>query len=233
LQVSLTNKHLVTITGEQGVASIVRLQPLIALFEMSDNQAYALLSTGKVVDGFDQDQVVQSFAGLFKCSDAKALVYATSEKVIRKDIDKATGEKYSQQLRGIGLDVQLIARNAPEQEAAAANSELSLTPTETTPSASTHTPPISTATVDRDPRNRSEASDDIDDRDDDSPFLKAIIGPVVGAFIGALIWAMVMNFLDRELGIIALAVGGIVGYCASITRFNGSTAAVICALLVV
>ena len=64
-------------------------------------------------------------------------------------------------------------------------------------------------------------------------FLKAIIGPVVGAFIGALIWAMVMNFLDRELGIIALAVGGIVGYCASITRFNGSTAAVVCALLVV
>lgn len=202
---------------------------------MANNQAYVLLSTGNVVEGFDQDQVVKSFADLFNCAEDKALTFATSKKIIRKDIDKATGESYTQKLKDIGLDVQLIPRTPPAQEALAANSDLS--PAQVlAPAEATHSPPRSTATVDRDPRTRENPAKKIVEqdveRDNASPFFKAIMGPLLGAAIGAVLWAMILNGLGYEFALVAIVVGAIVGFGAMLTGFNGSTAGVICALLV-
>jgi len=97
---------------------------------MSDNQAFDLISTGKVCDGFDQEQVMQSFQELFNCSEAKARAYTTTKKVVRKEIDKDTGMSYGKTLKSIGLDVRLVPRKPPEAEPPAANGELSLAPVE-------------------------------------------------------------------------------------------------------
>lgn len=226
---------------------------------MSIEQAYDLFSTGKVVEGFEQDEVVKSFVDLFNCTEEKALAYATTKKIVRKKIDKATGDTYSQKLKSIGLDVHLMPRTPPEEEALAANSGLSLipvetndapgsapagsppaqanasitpnsTPTNATSTSATNSTTSNTTAVDRDPGARKASSRDTDN--DDSPFLKAITGPVIGAVIGALLWATILNGISYELGLIALVVGAIVGFGAKLTGFNGPTAAIVCALLV-
>jgi len=247
---------------------------------MSDSQAYDLYSTGKVVDGFDQDQVAQSFSGLFNCAQEKALAYATTKKIIRKEIDKATGESYSETLRSIGLDVQLIPRTPPAEEPAAANGGLSLTPIETETDEQddesagmglTNTPAqpaaaanpgntvaaagaavtgaavvgpaaiaqantgaaaqVKKADYERDKQERDAMRQAaIDEFNHVEPFAKAIMGPIAGAIIGAIIWAIVIK-LGYEFGLIALAVGGLIGKAANYTGFIGYTRGVICALL--
>jgi len=97
---------------------------------MSSSPAFDIYSTGSVVEGFDEDEVVAKFAGLFKCPEDKARIFATSKKVIRKDVDAEMATTYASRLIDIGLDVELVPREAPEQEQEAANGGLSLTPVE-------------------------------------------------------------------------------------------------------
>jgi len=235
---------------------------------MSDSAAYDLFSTGNVVDGFDQEDVVKSFSGLFNCAEEKALAYATTKKVIRKDIDKETGESYSQTLQSIGLDVQLIPRTPPAEEPMAANGGLSLEPVAeqtddqdpaamptgsapaggppaavmgataagavaTSAAAGSQTAPANNADNPAAQKARAERlahEQAYEDFHHKEPFLKAIIGPVAAAIAGAFLWAIVLK-MGYEIGLVALAVAGAIGWVANKTGFIGMTAGVFCAVL--
>lgn len=58
-----------------------------------------------------------------------------------------------------------------------------------------------------------------------------IAGALIGAGLGASLWAAVAHFTGYEVGIVAWAVGGLVGFGASILGGRGAAMGVICAIL--
>ena len=193
---------------------------------MANNQAYDLYSNGTIIDGFEQQAVVESFSGLFKCTPEKAAMYTQSKKVIRKDIDQATAQSYAVKLKNIGLDVALIPRTPPSEEQAAANGELSLAPIDNPSGPTTSEADVESQRRERDAKIKAIAAKN----NQQTPTIKAIAGPLIATGLGALLWAITIK-MGYEIGLVALAIGGMIGWIAKTTNFTGYVCGVICALL--
>ena len=61
--------------------------------------------------------------------------------------------------------------------------------------------------------------------------IKATLGAVIGAVLGAVIWGAVSAWTECEWGLIAWAVGGLVGGGAMVLQGSGTKMGVVCAIL--
>ncbi len=94
---------------------------------------YNVIVTGKILDNFNPDQVVQAATKLFKCSEEKVrAMFSGKAFPLKKQIDKSTAEKYVQQLLKVG-----IGSRVDEVREAAQESWLSLEPKADAPPEST------------------------------------------------------------------------------------------------
>ncbi len=61
----------------------------------------------------------------------------------------------------------------------------------------------------------------------------SMIAALIGGVVGALIWAAIVHFTGYEVGYVAWAIGGLVGFCSYYFGSHGSTAGSICAVLAI
>ena len=80
-----------------------------------DENTYQLIITNILPDGQDKHQVIGKLAALFKISEQKAeQLLSKAETVVKKNIDKATAEKYLAAIRKTGADCKI--NNSAEEE---------------------------------------------------------------------------------------------------------------------
>jgi hypothetical protein len=66
---------------------------------------------------------------------------------------------------------------------------------------------------------------------DPARMIPGIIGAAIGGLVGAILWAVVIFFAQKEIGIIAWGVGGLVGFGGLLLGARGTTMGVICGLV--
>ncbi len=206
---------------------------------MANYTAYDVYSAGRIIEGFESTDVIASFSGMFRCAEEKAAVFTNTKKIIRKDIDQITARTYATTLKSIGLDVSVVPRTPVPVEPVAANNDLSLAPADPIAGSGTtfgtaaieNTEGQSKTEYEREQGERAaERQAEIDAFNHEEPFFKAILGPIIAACLGAILWAVIIN-LGYEFGLIAIAVGGMIGWAASQTEFIGYPRGVVCAAL--
>ncbi|MBX2823219.1 MAG: hypothetical protein KTR33_00730 [Gammaproteobacteria bacterium] len=117
---------------------------------------WRVLTTGKLVDGFEKDTVLANFASTFGVSEDKALGYLQQGKLIKKDLTETEALSYRDNLQQMGLvvDIHDEAANDPSVSAPAkkAPPALSLAPVqapadtaEVPESSSAETAPVNSA----------------------------------------------------------------------------------------
>ena len=80
-----------------------------------DENTYQLIITDTLPDGQDKHQVISKLAALFKISEQKAeQLLSKPETVVKKNIDKATAEKYLAAIQKTGADCKI--NNTAEEE---------------------------------------------------------------------------------------------------------------------
>ena len=81
-----------------------------------DENTYQLIITSKLSDDQDKNQVIRNLASLFKVDEQKAeQLLSKPETVVKKNIDRATAEKYLAAISKTGADCKII--NTAEEEA--------------------------------------------------------------------------------------------------------------------
>ena len=114
------------------------------------DQNYSVELTGQLKEGVDQAQALQAFAALFKIDEAKAQAMLEKAPVtVKKDIDKATAEKFISAIENVGfvcrlvgddLDVDLPSEPPADELGFLATTDSA--PTESVPTAPTVVSPI-------------------------------------------------------------------------------------------
>ena len=102
---------------------------------MSGN-TFAVVFSGQLVDGANEEQVKTNFAQLFKVDMGRvAPMFSGAPVTIKKGVDEATARKYQQALQQAGAICQLVDMAAPEPVAQATPSAGALNPQSPAPSA--------------------------------------------------------------------------------------------------
>lgn len=231
---------------------------------MSDSTKYSVITSGRAQIGFEPDEVVESFAVLFKMPSDKADLFLKKKRVIKKEIDHKTALHYKKKLENIGLVVTLKAH----MPAPNAGLSLSLVPTDDEIAGSesegvkddmlTQVCPkcdtkiaanaeqcdvckiyLHKVVAKKDPvPTKSEVAPPISDEPVNSFTSENLtgVGLILGsiaALLGAFIWSLVADITDRELGIIAWVIGGLVGYAVVFAGNHGEKAGIYCGILAI
>ena len=91
-----------------------------------EGQRFAVVFSGRIVEGADPQQVRENLAGLFKVDAAKvALMFSGKPVLIKKGIDEAKARSYQAALWKAGAVVELIAASdTPVADADKSNNDL-------------------------------------------------------------------------------------------------------------
>ncbi|MEM7402354.1 MAG: CHY zinc finger protein [Pseudomonadota bacterium] len=89
---------------------------------MSDLSTYTVISTGKLHEDFGLEDVIESFAKLFKTTPEKASKYVGVQKILKKDMELKKAKALKARLEQIGMVIAL----KEHQVAASAANELSI-----------------------------------------------------------------------------------------------------------
>lgn len=81
---------------------------------MKKHPTFSVVITGEIRDGFEAAATTGKFAALFKLSPDKASSLLAKRRVVKKEVDAATAEKYRKKLESIGLVVELEEHEVPE-----------------------------------------------------------------------------------------------------------------------
>lgn len=218
---------------------------------MSDVTTYNVITGGPVQPGFDHDQVMQSFAALFKVPVDKAGALLANPRVVKKGLDERGAASFKQRLEQIGLVVTIKAVTpapaagglslAPiegEQPAAVSQPEAADGPArfEAKDIGQAPAPAPATNTVAAMARPRSQetraegptASPASVAAEPGLPpvSLAAGLGVAIG---GALLWSLIASSFGYELGIVAWGIGAAIGLAVALTGGSGQKAGVVSA----
>lgn len=107
---------------------------------MTDTR-YDVIFEGKLLDGYELEQVKVQFMELFAIAQEKAVkLFSGHRAIIKSDIDNRTAETYRQRLNAIGMHVELIARSETNL------ADLALEPMATTATAADSSVPMHQST---------------------------------------------------------------------------------------
>jgi len=200
---------------------------------MAGKPAFDIYSTGSVAIGFDEADVISRFAELFNCSEQDARKYATSNMLMRKNVDQVTAAAYARTLEEMGFGVRVTPRQPVIDEV---NHEAHfIDPTRIDPSGiDSNEATNDTARNPREELARSRAHIKLDDDEERSTSsATAFIGPIIGSVLAIIIWVAVSTLLHSRFDFMPVIAGALVGGGASITKLKGKRAAIGCGALVV
>jgi len=66
-------------------------------------KTWSVRSAGKLIEGFDQQAVIESFSSAFNITEDKAIPYLKKGKLIRKGLNEVEATNYKTQLEKLGL----------------------------------------------------------------------------------------------------------------------------------
>ncbi len=180
-----------------------------------------VLTTGKILPGFNEPEVIQAFASLFKIEVSHAERIALKKGVFKKALPTDKAKQYKNSLESIGLEVILQSAPATSQTKSA---EPSITSQQNVQSTS----PSNHSTDTHIPTQGS--SQEIAQLFS-PPNLKALGVGAATALAGMLLWYLITWALGVELSIVAWGIGGAIGYAMARFGTLNNTMALACGAL--
>ncbi|MDO3385815.1 hypothetical protein QWI17_08195 [Gilvimarinus sp. SDUM040013] len=219
---------------------------------MTEEALFDVYFTGKVKTGHSFKAAIAAFAKLAKIETTKAAQLVQHSRAIKKSISRDRAKLLQQQMEKLGL----ITTITPEGESISSFTTEATTPTSSgltlEPMQPTAISAESEATVSEGPpeepavspiepqlpgecataSNRINEASTLEDDDPTSPStVKIFIAAGAAAFIGALLWKFIAITFELELGLLAWAIGGMIGAAAVYYGAEGDSAAYLCGAL--
>jgi hypothetical protein len=173
---------------------------------------YQVVINGDVLEGWDKEQVIASFATFGGLDLDKARLYFQGKRaVVKKCKELDAAAVWHRKLTDMGINTSVSA-SVGETGAAAAGATISAS---------------------RLAEALSEPEDVVPETVDTSRVaLRSFVAATSAAVLGALVWNQIALTFDHELGIVALFVGGAVGFASALAGARGVMAGIVCVALV-
>lgn len=221
---------------------------------MAVEATYRVVAGGGVLNGFEESEVVGSFAKLFSTTTEKASSFLQPETLINKNLTKSRADDYKTKLEALGLPVAVVLETPTVQEGLRPEQQREQQreqPTEQQTKQHAFTCPKCQLAQEKDVecigcriifekytnrKNTSEALESSrtiveDDHSENTLPATAFIAPLIAAAVGALAWKAIALSFSYELGLLAWAIGGAVGAAAAIAGARGEVMGGYCAAI--
>ncbi len=223
---------------------------------MTEDALFDVYFTGKVKTGHSPKAAIAAFATLAKIETTKAALLVKNNRAIKKSVSRDRAESLQQQMEKLGLLIAIkpqgeaTATDTSQASRAVGAAGLTLAPMEPTemsgePStrdsaAEIAQQPPETQTAELTPRKplvgsatHNNKTNPIDDSTEEtSPStVKVLLAAGTAALIGALLWKFVALTFELELGLLAWAIGGMIGSAAVYYGAEGDNAGYLCGAL--
>ncbi|WP_370980275.1 hypothetical protein [Agaribacterium sp. ZY112] len=163
------------------------------------DQRYIVKISGAIQENYSHEQVSKALAQFLKIDEDKAAQFINSKRILNKGVNETKATKYKHKLESIGLVIDLIPEGV--------------------------TGSISHTETEQEANGQSNRDNPLHT----SLNLKALVVAAATALIGALLWMFIAITFNLELGIVAWAIGGAIGFAVSLTGTRGQKAAIACA----
>ncbi|MCP8899430.1 hypothetical protein [Gilvimarinus xylanilyticus] len=225
---------------------------------MTEDALFDVHFTGKVKTGHSPKAAIAAFAKLAKIETTKAAQLVKNNRAIKKSVSLERAESLRQQMEKLGLLMAIkpqgetIAPQAPDSntQPISGSAGLTLAPMEPTEmSREQQASDTATDTAQQEPEahtqaftpetqlasgairyNKTNAADDSTEEISPST-VKILLAAGTAALLGALLWKFVAITFELELGLLAWAIGGMIGAAAVYFGAEGDNAGYLCGAL--